>query len=83
MTPCEFKFPCSPNDTVYLVTNAGVVRLIVSQFQVTQNIDGNTEAVICFPNYPFITLEEANLLLFDNFDKALSVYRTYVKKGKI
>lgn len=83
MTPCEFKFPCKPNDTVYLVTSSGVVRLIVSQFQVVENINGDVEAAICFPNYPFITLDEANLLLFGSLDEALLVYNTYRKEGKI
>lgn len=79
MTSCKFEFPCSPHDTVYLVTDDGVLRLLVTQFQIVENINGDTEAVICFPNYPFITLDEAKLFLFGTFDEALNAYHKYVE----
>ena len=82
MKPCKFEFPCSPGDTVYLVINNGVVRLIVTQMQIIKNADGKVEAVVCFPNYPFITLEEAKVLLFDTLDEALTCYNEYVKEKK-
>ena len=40
MKPCKFEFPCSPNDIVYLVTNNGVIKLIVTQIQIIKNADG-------------------------------------------
>ena len=82
MKPCKFEFPCSPNDIVYLVTNNGVIKLIVTQIQIIKNADGKVEAVVCFPNYPFITLEEAKLFLFDTLDEALIYYNEYVKGKK-
>lgn len=74
MTSCKFEFPCSPNDTVYCVTNHGIVRLLVMQLQVVRDINNELSPAVCFYNFPFITLEEANKCLFDTYEEAQKVY---------
>lgn len=74
MISCKFEFPCSPNDTVYYVTSYGVVRLLVMQLQVVRDINNELSPVVCFYNYPFITLEEANKYLFGTYEEAKRAY---------
>ena len=74
MTSCKFKFPCSPNDTVYLVTSYGVVRLLVMQLQIVRDINNELSTEVCIYNYRFITLDEANKYLFVEYEKAQKAY---------
>lgn len=74
MTPCYFEFPCRPCETVYMPTHDGVLELYVTQFQIGIDSEGNLQAVICFPNFPYMPLEEASECLYGTFEEAWDIY---------
>ena len=56
MAKFKFELPFEPYDRVYYVNEEGIYSLIVTQIQIVKY--EKTHVFICFPNFPFVALEE-------------------------
>lgn len=68
MAKFKFELPFEPYDRVYYVRKEGIYSLIVTQIQIVKY--EKTHVFICFPNFPFVTLEEYGVNLFTDLEKA-------------
>lgn len=68
MASFKFELPFEPYDKVYYVREEGIYPLIVTQIQILKY--EKTHVFICFPNFPFIALEEYGVNLFTDLEKA-------------
>lgn len=68
MAKFKFELPFEPYDRVYYVNEEGIYSLIVTQIQIVKY--EKTHVFICFPNFPFIALEEYGVNLFTDLEKA-------------
>lgn len=68
MAKFKFELPFEPYDRVYYVREEGIYSLIVTQIQIVKY--EKTHVFICFPNFPFIALEEYGVNLFTDLEKA-------------
>lgn len=68
MAKFKFELPFEPYDRVYYVKEEGIYSLIVTQIQIVKY--EKTHVFICFPNFPFIALEEYGVNLFTDLEKA-------------
>ena len=68
MASFKFELPFEPYDKVYYVREEGIYPLIVTQIQILKY--EKTHVFICFPNFPFVTLEEYGVNLFTDLEKA-------------
>ena len=68
MAKFKFELPFEPYDRVYYVNEEGIYSLIVTQIQIVKY--EKTHVFICFPNFPFVALEEYGVNLFTNLEEA-------------
>ena len=70
MHPLNITVPCSPGDTIYYLKDEyTLIRLFVTQIQIVQDINGNLSTAICFPNYPFILIDELENRVFSTYEE--------------
>lgn len=71
MAKFKFELPFEPYDTVYYVTEEGIYSLLITQIQIVKyGKNEKTHVFICFPNFPFVALEEYGVNLFTDFKEA-------------
>lgn len=68
MAKFKFELPFEPYDRVYYVTEEGIYSLLITQIQIVKY--EKTHVFICFPNFPFVALEEYGVNLFTDLEKA-------------
>ena len=68
MAKFKFELPFEPYDRVYYVNEEGIYSLIVTQIQIVKY--EKTHVFTCFPNFPFVALEEYGVNLFTDLGKA-------------
>lgn len=72
MKPFNIDCPCSPGDKIFYVQDdGGIMCLYVLQIQVVRDLNGNLMGAIDFPNYPFLTFDEARGRIFGSLQEAL------------
>lgn len=81
MAKFKLELPFEPYDKVYYVREEGIYPLIVTQIQIVKY--EKTHVFICFPNFPFITLEEYGINLFTDLEKAEERLKQIRQKEKI
>ena len=81
MTSFKFELPFEPYDTVYYVREEGIYTLIITQIQILKY--EKTHVFICFPNFPFVTLEEYGVNLFTDLEKAKERLKQIKQKKKL
>lgn len=81
MAKFKFELPFEPYDRVYYVRKEGIYSLIVTQIQIVKY--EKTHVFICFPNFPFVALEEYGVNLFTDLEKAEEKLKQIRQKGKI
>jgi hypothetical protein len=81
MASFKFELPFEPYDTVYYVREEGIYTLIVTQIQILKY--EKTHVFICFPNFPFVTLEEYGVNLFTDLEKAKERLKQIRRNKKI
>lgn len=81
MASFKFELPFEPYDTVYYVKEEGIYTLIVTQIQILKY--EKTHVFICFPNFPFVTLEEYGVNLFTDLEKAKERLKQIRRNKKI
>ena len=71
MAKFKFELPFEPYDEVYYVTEEGIYSLLITQIQIVKyGKNEKTHVFICFPNFPFVALEEYGVNLFTDLEKA-------------
>ena len=71
MAKFKFELPFEPYDEVYYVTEEGIYSLLITQIQIVKyGKNEKTHVFICFPNFPFVALEEYGVNLFTNLEEA-------------
>ncbi len=81
MASFKFELPFEPYDTVYYVREEGIYTLIVTQIQILKY--EKTHVFICFPNFPFVILEEYGVNLFTDLEKAKERLKQIRRNKKI
>ncbi len=80
MAKFKFELPFEPYDRVYYVRKEGIYSLIVTQIQIVKY--EKTHVFICFPNFPFVALEEYGVNLFTDLEKAEEKLKQIRQKGR-
>ena len=71
MAKFKFELPFEPYDRVYYVNEEGIYSLIITQIQIVKyGKNEKTHVFICFPNFPFVALEEYGVNLFTDLEEA-------------
>lgn len=81
MVKFKFELPFEPYDRVYYVSEEGIYSLIVTQIQIVKY--EKTHVFICFPNFPFVALEEYGVNLFTDFEEAEKRLKQIRRREKI
>lgn len=81
MAKFKFELPFEPYDRVYYVTEEGIYSLIITQIQIVKY--EKTHVFICFPNFPFVALEEYGVNLFTDFEEAEKRLKQIRRREKI
>jgi len=81
MASFKFELPFEPYDRVYYVKEDGIYSLIVTQIQILKY--EKTHVFICFPNFPFVTLEEYGVNLFTDLNGAKERLKQIEQKKKL
>ena len=81
MAKFKFELPFEPYDRVYYVNEEGIYSLIVTQIQIVKY--EKTHVFICFPNFPFVALEEYGVNLFTNLEEAEKRLKQIRREEKI
>ena len=81
MASFKFELPFEPYDTVYYVREEGIYTLIVTQIQILKY--EKTHVFICFPNFPFVALEEYGVNLFTDLNEAKERLKQIRRNKKI
>lgn len=81
MASFKFELPFEPYDKVYYVREEGIYPLIITQIQIVKYEE--THVFICFPNFPFIALEEYGINLFTDLEKAEERLKQIRQKKKM
>ena len=81
MASFKFELPFEPYDKVYYVREEGIYTLIVTQIQILKY--EKTHVFICFPNFPFVALEEYGVNLFTDLEKAKERLKQIKQKKKL
>ena len=83
MAKFKFELPFEPYDEVYYVTEEGIYSLLITQIQIVKyGKNEKTHVFICFPNFPFVALEEYGVNLFTNLEEAEKILSQIRKKKK-
>ena len=84
MAKFKFELPFEPYDTVYYVTEEGIYSLLITQIQIVKyGKNEKTHVFICFPNFPFVALEEYGINLFTDFEEAEKRLKQIRREEKI
>lgn len=84
MAKFKFELPFEPYDRVYYVTEEGIYSLIITQIQIVKyEKNEKTHVFICFPNFPFVALEEYGVNLFTDFKEAEERLKQIRRREKI
>jgi len=84
MAKFKFELPFEPYDTVYYVTEEGIYSLLITQIQIVKyGKNEKTHVFICFPNFPFVALEEYGVNLFTDFKEAEERLKQIRRREKI
>lgn len=84
MAKFKFELPFEPYDTVYYVTEEGIYSLLITQIQIVKyGKNEKTHVFICFPNFPFVALEEYEVNLFTDFKEAEERLKQIRRREKI
>lgn len=81
MAKFKFELPFEPYDRVYYVSEEGIYSLLITQIQIVKY--EKTHVFICFPNFPFIALEEYGVNLFTDFKEAEKRLKQIRREEKI
>lgn len=81
MAKFKFELPFEPYDRVYYVTEEGIYSLLITQIQIVKY--EKTHVFICFPNFPFVALEEYGINLFTDFEEAEKRLKQIRREEKI
>ena len=81
MAKFKFELPFEPYDRVYYVNEEGIYSLIVTQIQIVKY--EKTHVFICFPNFPFVALEEYGVNLFTDLEEAEKKLEQIRRREKI
>lgn len=81
MAKFKFELPFEPYDRVYYVSEEGIYSLIITQIQIVKY--EKTHVFICFPNFPFVALEEYGVNLFTDFEEAEKRLKQIRREEKI
>ena len=68
-------------DTPWHVREEGIYSLIITQIQIVKY--EKTHVFICFPNFPFVALEEYGVNLFTDFEEAEKKLKQIRREEKI
>ena len=84
MAKFKFELPFEPYDEVYYVTEEGIYSLLITQIQIVKyGKNEKTHVFICFPNFPFVALEEYGVNLFTNLEEAEKRLKQIRREEKI
>jgi len=84
MAKFKFELPFEPYDRVYYVTEEGIYSLLITQIQIVKyEKNEKTHVFICFPNFPFVALEEYGINLFTDFEEAEKRLKQIRREEKI
>ena len=81
MAKFKFELPFEPYDRVYYVNEEGIYSLIITQIQIVKY--EKTHVFICFPNFPFVALEEYGVNLFTDLEEAEKKLEQIRRREKI